>query len=141
MIVATSTVHQRFLPPEIRILICEYFLLRDWHANANMWPCWRFYHNDRAGATIHHNGEATPILPSEIVAVSPHTLIDRRLSNPVPHFYIHATIGWPYHAYPQGVYRFHAPEWILELIDSVKGQCPRNAQIATDPRRNIKILA
>lgn len=90
-----------YFNPEIKILIVDCVRLgRFWNTPDLSAPYWRFYWNDKEGASVWLDGKEHPLMPAQIVLIPPNTHFSSACRGNPMHFYIHFTAGHPFAGVP-----------------------------------------
>jgi AraC-like DNA-binding protein len=97
---------QAVYDPAVRVLLCRMQRLVEWSFADLSAPYWRFYWNDRAGASVALGGRATPLVPARFALIPPNTPFAARLARPAVHFYIHFTAAAPYDTVAPAIFTF-----------------------------------
>jgi AraC-like DNA-binding protein len=92
-VVADYLLHRT--PPTLHMLLCCYCLLQRWDHSGLSSPYWRWYWNDRRGASVSCGNQRIELGPRHIVLIPPHTSFSTRADNPVGHLYCHFWLGMP----------------------------------------------
>jgi AraC-like DNA-binding protein len=80
-------------PSTVHMLLCSYCLLDRWEHVGLSSPYWRWYWNDRLGASIGHDGARLPLGPGRAVLVPPNTAFSTHTAKRVGHFHCHFWLG------------------------------------------------
>jgi len=67
-----------------------------WNWEDLTYPYWRIYWNGQPGASVTFKGTEYPLDPEFVVVVTPNAGVDHHLTGVVEHYYLHATLGYPY---------------------------------------------
>lgn len=85
--------HGRDAPPGVRVMLCFFSVLERWEHDDLSAPFWRWYWNDRAGASVVVDGRAIALTPGRIVLIPPNTPFATDARRPVGHLYVHFWVG------------------------------------------------
>ncbi len=80
-------------PPTMHMLLCTYSLLKQWEHIGLSSSYWRWYWNDRPGASVTFNHVRTKLGPSQVVLIPPNTAFSTHTDNPVGHLHCHFWFG------------------------------------------------
>ena len=107
----------RYFNPEIRILfINSARLMGMWNLDNLSAPYWRFYWNNKAGASVCLSGRKYPLIPSNFMLIPPDTPFSSAcMKNEVSQFYVHFTAGAPFINMEPHIFSFPADSHSLEL--------------------------
>ncbi len=86
--------------PTIKVLYAGVTPLKRWDTASLSAPYWRFYWNDRPGATLTLNDETVELLPSRFVVIPPQTPVATRLITPLNHFSLQFLMPAPWAQLP-----------------------------------------
>src|SRR5689334_9102612 len=82
--------------PAPNVIYCCLEDLRYWSWPDLSAPHWRWYWNDRPGASITVGSERLPLRPDRIILIPPYTSFSSSMARPVKHLFIHFTLPWNY---------------------------------------------
>jgi AraC-like DNA-binding protein len=86
-----------YFNPDIKILVVDCVRLgRFWNAPDLSAPYWRFYWNNKEGASVWLGGKEHPLTPAEIILIPPNTHFSSACNDAPMHFYIHFTASQPF---------------------------------------------
>lgn len=120
--------------PGVRVLLCSAQRLVRWEFPNLSAPYWRFYWNDRPGATMLLGARRERMMPSRCYAVPPNTPFAARLRRPVVHFYLHFQAAPPYDAVAPDIFSFPADGHVLRTVSEARGLLDRRAGTGLVPR-------
>lgn len=92
-----------FAPPGVQLILCAYCVLRDWTHDDLSAPYWRWYWNDRPGASVTVGGRSVALAADRVLLIPPHTAFASRTRATVGHLYCHFTTGIRATDVPAGV--------------------------------------
>lgn len=98
----------RHSPPAPQVLMCCYCILRRWEHDDMSAPFWRWYSNDRAGASLSVDGKTVSLKPGNIYLVPPHTACASHTAAEVGHLHVHFVLGVERAAQGGPVFEFEA---------------------------------
>jgi len=93
----------------IQIDLCSFCRLKQWEYNDLSAPFWRWYFNDKPGASVIINKKRIALTPDLVVLIPPHTVFAGRTDRIVGHLYIHFTLGLDRTPDPGRIY-LHRPD-------------------------------
>jgi AraC-like DNA-binding protein len=105
---------------DLRIIWCYYCRGQSkWNKPNIAAPFWRFYWNDRGGNYMYLDNREYELLPDTCFVIPPETPLAIASRNPVNHFYIHFTLGPPYHHPTPAIYPLRPDAWLMENLHQV----------------------
>ncbi len=112
----TVTMNEYF-NPDIKILVVDCVRLgRFWNTPDLSAPYWRFYWNNKEGASVWLDGNEHLLTPSDMILIPPNTHFSSVCKGEPMHFYIHFTASQPFADLSPQVIRIPAGGEIRRII-------------------------
>lgn len=100
--------HSTRPPIAPHLLVCVWCALTKWEHEELAAPFWRWYHNDRIGASLIMHGKRIALQPGRVYLLPPHTSFGTTSRGKIGHLYLHFTLGLDRPA-PSGDVHAHQP--------------------------------
>jgi AraC-like DNA-binding protein len=96
-LIAPSEIQRLNLVGGTQILLCGFIVLEKWEIQNLAGPFWRWYCNDRPGASLFLPGGRLDLLPHTVYLIPPNVPCSTHTQPGVGHLFIHFSLGLNFH--------------------------------------------
>lgn len=109
-----------FYQPHIEIFACTYVPIEDWEHKNSFIPYWRFYWNDRKGASLLIGDTELQMEPDSFFLIPSETRFSSKSENFFNHFYVHFQAESPFDRVLKKIYQFQITPPLFAKIDALR---------------------